>query len=108
MQIALLLAPGCENRCRLAPDFAQWIAAGMVHGRGGGHRRWQECLHLIRPEIIPFQPQGQIEHVLVGGAGMSGNKVRDQILFLAGFSGIEVEQFLEPVKAANSRFHHHR
>jgi hypothetical protein len=55
-----------------------------------------------------LQPERQVEHVLVGGAGVGGDEVGDQVLFLAGFFREAVEHLLEALVGAHARLHHLR
>ncbi len=93
---------------RIARQFLQRIALRVVHRRGNGHRRWQKGLHLIEPEVSLLEPQGQIEHVLIRCSGVRGDEIRNQILLLACFLRILVEQQLELVVGADARLHHVR
>ena len=88
--------------------FLQRVLARVPHGGGARHRRRQECLHLVGAEAIRLQPHGELEHVLIGRAGMRRDEVRNQVLLLAGFLRILVEQLLELVVRADARLHHLR
>ncbi len=90
----------------VAMDAFQRVAAAVVHGGGQRHRAGKERLHLIGAKAVSFQPQRKIQHVLVGGAGMGGDEVGDQILLLASLFRELVEQGLKPVVRAEARFHH--
>jgi hypothetical protein len=94
--------------CSGAADALQWVAAGVVHGRGRRQRGRQEGLHLIGPEAVALEPERQFQHVLVAGAGVGGDEVRDQVLLLAGLFAEAVEQLLEAVVAADAGLHHLR
>ena len=89
-----------------ALQSAQWVFARVVHGRGQRHGRRQESLYLIQPEIVPFEPQCQIQHVFVAGAGVRGDKIRDQVLLLAGGARCRLKELLEALVGANTRLHH--
>src|ERR1700716_1929543 len=91
-----------------AGDALQWIFAGVIHRGRGRHGRWQEGLHLVCAETVLLQPQGELEHVFVGRAGMRGNEVGNQVLLFAGFLGVLVEQRLEAMIRADARLHHLR
>ncbi len=106
MQPALLLALDDGHRVTLVGDLAQRVLARMVHGRGAGHRRRVEGLHLVGAETVALEPQGQVHHVFVGGARMRGDEVRNQVLLFPGFLGVLLEHPLELVIAADARLHH--
>ena len=106
MQASLTKSAHHRHRFAVGRNLAQWILAGMVHGRRYCHRPGQEGLYLIGAVAVLLQPQGQVEHVLVGSAGMSSDKVGNQILFLAGGLGILVEERLEPEIRIDARLHH--
>jgi hypothetical protein len=72
----------------------------VPHGGGQRQRRRQEGLHLVEAEAVLLQPQRQFQHVLVGGAGVRGDEVGDQVLLLAGFLRELVEHLLEALVAA--------
>ena len=76
----------------------------MVHRGRGRHRRRQEGLDLIGAEAVALQPERQLQHVLVGGAGVGGDEVRDQVLLLAGLPRVAVEQLLESIVGADPGF----
>ena len=78
----------------------------MVHGRGGGHGAGVEGLHLVSPETIALEPQGQVHHVFVAGAGVGRDEVGNEELLLAGFFAELVKQLLELVVRADARLHH--
>jgi hypothetical protein len=56
----------------------------VVHRGGGGHRAGVEGLHLVGLEAVALEPERQVHHVLVAGARVRGDEVRDQVLLLAG------------------------
>ncbi len=89
-------------------DFAQRVLARVPHRRRGGHRRGQECLHLVGAIAVLLQPQRELEHVLVGRARMRRDEVRDQVLLLARFLREFLEQLLEAVIRADAGLHHLR
>ena len=111
MQVALSSALVGDDRVagpHLADQLAQGVAPGMVHGRGHGPGRGHEGLHLIRLEAVLFQPQGQVEHVLVGGARVGGDEVGDQVLLLARVARKLLEHGPELLEAAHTGLHHLR
>ena len=87
-----------------AGDALERILARVVHCGGGRHRRGQKCLYLIGSKTVLLEPQCELEHVLIAGAGVSGDEVRNQILFLARLLRVLVEQLLEPVVAPTPGF----
>src|SRR4029077_17503890 len=97
VQTAHLEALRDQHRFARARDALQGIPARVIHGGGGGHRAWQEGLHLVGAKPVLLQPQRQLLHVLLGGAGVRGDEVGDQILLLAGLLRVAVEQLLETV-----------
>ena len=106
MQAALLVALDDGHAIALVGDLAQRILARVVHGRGGGHRRGIEGLHLVRTEAVALEPEGEVHHVLVRGTRMRGDEVRDQVLLLARLLGVLLEHLLEAVVAADAGLHH--
>ena len=78
----------------------------MVHRSGGCHRAGVEGLHLVGAETTFFQPDGQIHHVVVAGAGVGCDEVRNQKLLFAGFERVLFKHLLELVVAADARLHH--
>ena len=91
-----------------AGDLAQRVLARVPHRSGGRHRRRQEGLHLVRTEAVLLEPQRQLEHVIIGGARMGRDEVRDQVLLLARLLRELVEQLLEPVVGTHAGLHHLR
>ena len=71
----------CSLRC-------SGVFVGVVHGGGGGHRRGVTRLHLVGTEAVFLQPQREVEHVFVRRAGVRGDEIQDQVLFLARFLGV--------------------
>jgi hypothetical protein len=86
----------------------QRVAAAVVHGGGERHRRRQEGLHLIEAEVVALQPEGEVEHVGVGGPRMRGDEVGNQVLLLAGFLRELLEHQPELLVGTHPRFHHVR
>ena len=89
-----------------AAYLGQGVAAAVVHGRGRGHGAGVEGLHLVGAETVLLQPDGQVHHVLIAGAGVGGDEVRDQELLLARLFAVLLEQLLELVIAADAGLHH--
>ena len=106
MQAALLLALDDGDAVALVGDLAQGVLARVVHGRGGGHGRGVEGLHLVGAEAVALEPQGEVHHVFIGGAGVGGDEVRDEVLLLARFLRVLLEHLLEAVVAADAGLHH--
>lgn len=73
----------------------QRVLFAVVHGDGGCHRRGVERLHLVGVEAVFLQPQHKVEHVFVGCAGVGGDEIRDQVLFLACLFGVFLEELFE-------------
>ena len=63
-------------------------------------------MYLICAELVALKPQCEVDHVIVSGAWVRGDKVRDQILFFTGGLRVFVEQALEPIVSADTGFHH--
>lgn len=63
-------------------------------------------MHLVGAEAVFLQPQREVEHVFVGRAGVGGDEIRDQVLFLACLLGVFLEELFEFVVSADARFHH--
>ncbi len=82
---------------------AQRVAAAVVHGGGGGHRAGVKGLHLVGPKAVFFQPDRQMQHVFIGGAGVGGDEVGDQKLLFARLCGELVKQRLELVISCQCR-----
>ena len=78
----------------------------MVHGRGRRHGARVEGLHLVGTEAILLEPDSQVHHVLIAGARVGGDEVRNQKLLLARLFAELLKQLLEAVIAANARLHH--
>ena len=78
----------------------------MPHG--GCHRHWrgQKCLHLVQAEVIAFEPQREVEHVLITRAWMRGDEVGNQVLLFARFFGVLLKHLFETVVRAHFGFHH--
>src|SRR5690606_27870266 len=102
VQTALTLTLDGTHRLALVIHLAQRVLARMVHGRGRGHRGRIERLHLIGTEAVALEPERQVHHVLIGGARMGGDEIRDQVLLLARFLAELVEHLLETVVAADA------
>ena len=92
----------------LVRHFLERILAAVVHGRGQRHGRGVEGLHLVRFELVLLQPQAQVQHVLVFGAGVSRDEIGDQVLHLAGFLREALEHVLEGIIGTDARLHHLR
>ena len=60
-----------------------WVVAQIVHGRGKGHRRGREVLHLVRDQTMLMRELAQRRHLLDGAARMRGDEVGDELLVLA-------------------------
>ena len=86
--------------------FAQRVASAVVHRRGGGHGAGVEGLDLVGPKTVFLEPDGQVHHVLVAGARMGGDEIRNQKLFFAHLGAVLVKQRLEFVVAADTGLHH--
>ena len=78
----------------------------MVHRRGGGHGAGVEGLDLVGAKTVFLEPDGQVHHVLVAGARMGGDEIRNQKLFFAHLGAVLVKQRLEFVVAADTGLHH--
>ena len=59
-----------------------WVVAQIVHGRGKGHRRGREVLHLVRDQTMLLRELAQRRHLLDGAAWMRGDEVGDELLVL--------------------------
>jgi hypothetical protein len=92
----------------VAADALQRVQAGVVHRGGRGHRAGVEGLHLVGLEAVALEPEREVHHVLVAGARVRGDEVRDQVLLLAGLGAERLEHLLEAVVAADARLHHLR
>ncbi len=107
MQTALAQALHRVDLFRAAVAHAlQRVDAGVVHRRRQRHRRGQIGLDLIGAIAVLLQPQREVHHVLVGGAGMGGDEVGDEEVLLPRRLHRRVEQLLETVVGADARLHH--
>ena len=79
---------------RVAVYAFQGIQARVVHGRGSGHGAGVEGLHLVGAKAVALEPQGQVHHVFVAGAGVGGDEVGDEKLLFAGLGVVLVKQLL--------------
>ena len=106
VQTPALVAAHNINCFRVTPYFSQRIFSRVVHGRGRSHWAWVKGLHLVCPETIGLQPNGQVHHVFVACAGVGGNEVGNEVLFFTGISAELVEHLFETVVSSNARLHH--
>ncbi len=88
--------------------FAQRILARVPHRCRRRHRRGQKCLYLVRTIAVALEPERELEHVFVRCPRMGGDEVRNQILLLARFLRVFIEELLEPIVCADARLHHLR
>lgn len=102
----LLNALGDKNLLAGAADAVERVLAGVVHGRGVGHGRGQEGLHLISPEAMTLEPDRKVQHILIGRPRMGCDEIGDQVLFLTGFFRIAVKHGLEGIVGAYPGLHH--
>lgn len=108
VQPALAVALRHRHVLALVVHLIERILAGVIHGGGVGQRRRVEVLHLVEAEAVALEPQRQIDHILIGGAGVRRDKIGDQILLFARLLRVGIEQFLKAVVAAHARLKHFR
>ena len=108
MQTTLLQALRDVHRRAATRDLMQRVLPAVPHGRGRGHGRRQEGLHLVGAEAVRLKPQGQFEHVLVRRARMGRDEVRNKVLLLTRLLRELVEQLLELVVRSHAGLHHLR
>ncbi|OPZ04010.1 MAG: hypothetical protein BWZ09_02087 [Alphaproteobacteria bacterium ADurb.BinA305] len=92
----------------VAAHALERVAARVVHRGRERHRCRQEGLDLVEAKAVAFQPQRQVQHVLVARAGVCRDEVGDQVLLLAGLAREAVEHLLETLVGADARLHHLR
>ncbi|CSA55282.1 Uncharacterised protein [Vibrio cholerae] len=79
----------------------------VIHRGRITHWRWIEVLYLVTTVVVGFQPQCEVDHVFIFSPWVSGNEVRDQILFFTCFSAVFFKQLFEAIISTHARFHHH-
>ena len=92
----------------LSRELAERVHAAVIHRGRGRHGRGQECLHLIRLEVVLFEPERELEHIFDAGAWVGGDKVRDEVLLLPRLCGVLIEELFKVVVRAHPRLHHLR
>ena len=92
----------------LVRHLLERVLAAVVHRRGQRHGRGVEGLHLVGFELVLLQPQAQVQHVLVLGAGVGRDEVGNQVLHLAGLLGEALEHVLEGIIGTDAGLHHLR
>ena len=90
----------------LTADALERVQARVVHRRGRGHGAGVEGLDLVSLEAVALEPDGQVHHVFIGGAGVGCDEVRDKVLLFAGFFAELLKHLFEAVIRANARLHH--
>ena len=78
----------------------------MIHGSGERHGRRIKRLNLIGSELILFQPEREIDHVVVRRSRVRRNKVGNEVLLFTRSFRILIKQLLEAIVSPNARFHH--
>ena len=106
MQAAALFTAHDVYRFAVACDFAQRVFVGVVHRRCRGHRAGVEGLHLVGSKAAFLQPDRQVHHVVVTGARVGRDEIRDQKLLFARFQRVLFKHLLELVIAADAGLHH--
>ncbi|CSC09461.1 Uncharacterised protein [Vibrio cholerae] len=79
----------------------------VIHRGSITHWRWIEVLYLVTTVVVGFQPQREVNHVFIFSTRVSGDEVRDQILFFARFSAVFFKQLFKAIIRPHTRFHHH-
>ena len=87
-------------------DVFQRVQLSVINGRRIRHWRWIEVLHLVELKLTLLQPEREVEHILIGRAGMRRNKIRDQELLFTRFLRKLIEQLFKLIVGAHAGFHH--
>ena len=82
------------------------IVSQIVHGRGKGHRRGREVLHLVRDQTMLLRELAQPRHLLDGATWMRGDEVGDELLVLATLLVLTVELLQEDEELVEARLAH--
>ena len=82
------------------------ITLRVVHRGRRRHGCGIEILNLIRAKAVRLQPEGQIQHILIGCPGVASNKIRNQVLLFTALRSRLVKHGLEPIIRAYARLHH--
>ena len=82
------------------------IVPQIVHGRGKGHRRGREVLHLVRDQTMLLRELEQCRHLLDGAAWMRGDEVGNELLVLATLLVFTVELLQEDEELVEARLAH--
>ena len=77
MESALFNASDRRNPFAVTTHFFERILLAVIHRRRQGHWGWVERLHLICAKLVALEPQGQVDHVIVGGSRVRSDEVRD-------------------------------
>ena len=85
MQLLLINVFADAKFVTLVAKFLQWISLRVVHGGSERLGRGVESLNLVWLEIMVFQPQAQVKHVLFIASRVGGDEIGNQVLLLAGF-----------------------
>ena len=72
---ALFNASDRGNPFAVATHFFEWTLLAVIHRRRQGHWGWVERLHLICAELVALEPEGQVDHVIVGGSWVRSDEV---------------------------------
>jgi len=59
------------------------VEAGVVHGRGNGHWRGSEVLHLLCVHSVVSQVFSQFDHLPYRAAGMAGHEIGQKVLLFS-------------------------
>ncbi len=78
----------------------------IVHGRGVGHRRWREGLHLVGHQMMLAGDLAQLRHLGQRTSGMRRDEVGDKLLVLAAASVLLLEELHEVQELLEIRFAH--
>ena len=78
----------------------------MIHGGGECHGRGVKRLNLIGPELILFQPECEIDHVVVRRSRVRRNKIGNEVLLFTSRFRILIKQLLEAIVSPDTGLHH--
>ena len=79
---------------------------GVVDAGGQGAGCRSELLDLFHPEVVLFEEQGHLDHVIQGAAGVTADEVRNHGLLLAKCPAAVAKTGQEAFKRLRSRFAH--
>lgn len=82
------------------------VFSGVINARRQTARRWGEVLDLFNFELMAFEIQGDLEHILQGAARVTADQVRDNRLPQSEFMAALAKPVKKFGKDLHSRFAH--